>query len=192
MELTNLLDESGNEEKVEAIEERIAESIEEAIEEELFFSLPTDEIVKILHKSDISNAETYHKIINRICHAKGREAALVLNVVETKEATLEECVKIISSLKCSPVCVRLGDLYEENEKQPEIDYEHEIFKLKQKIEEQQKEIDELKQQNEALFRQANMYDFQQGINIIIEPYDYENDIHIAAEYENAVNDQFLV
>ena len=120
----------GDEIKAESIEESIAESIEEALKGELFFSLPTNEIVKIVQKSDISNAETYSNIIVRMCEAKGGEAALILNVVEAKEATLEECVKIVSSLKCSPICVRLGDLYAEDEPLPERDYEYEINELK--------------------------------------------------------------
>ena len=38
----------GDKLKAEATEEDIIDSIEEAIEEELFFSLPTNEIVKII------------------------------------------------------------------------------------------------------------------------------------------------
>ena len=93
----------------------VAESIEEAIEEELFFSLPTNEIIKIIQKSDVSNVETYSSIISRMCEVKGGEAALILNAVKAEEADFKKCVKIVSSLKCSSVCVRLGDLYEEYE-----------------------------------------------------------------------------
>ena len=143
--LTLDLNECGNEAKVESVEVSIAESIEDAIEEELFFSLPTNEIVKIIQKSNIYDAEMYSNIIVRMCEAKGGEAALILNVVEPKEVTFEECVKIISSLKCSPICVRLSDLHNENEKQPEIDYEYEINKLKQ-------EIEELKKQKQTIFK----------------------------------------
>jgi hypothetical protein len=88
----------GDKIKVEAIEEDITESIEEAVEEELFFTLSTKEIIEIIQKSDISNAETYSNIV-RMCETKGNEAALVLIAVEAKDATLEECVKIVSSLK---------------------------------------------------------------------------------------------
>ena len=56
-----------------------------------------------------------------MCKSKGREAALILNVVEANESTFKECVKIVSSLKCSPICVRLGELYSENENIPERD-----------------------------------------------------------------------
>ena len=98
----------GDEIKAEAIKEDIAESVEEAIEEELFFSLPTNEIIKIIQKSDVSNAETYSNIIVKIFEAKGEETALILNVVKASEATFEECVKIVSSLKCSSVCANLA------------------------------------------------------------------------------------
>jgi surface protein len=165
--LSLLLNESGNEGKIDIVEESIADSIEEVVEEELFFSLPTNEIVKIIQKSDISNAETYSNIISRMCEVKKGEAALILNVVESKEATFEECVKIISSLKSSPICVRLGDLYEENEKMPEIDYEHEMSKLKQEIEEhkQQKEAEaEIKTKSQHIYYRINE-DFKKRCNI---------------------------
>ena len=46
--LALLLNEGADEEKIELIEGCIIESIEEAIEEELFFSLPMNEIIKII------------------------------------------------------------------------------------------------------------------------------------------------
>jgi hypothetical protein len=49
-DLTLLLNEIGSEENVTAIEEEIAKSIEEAIKNKLFFSLPTNEIIKIIQK----------------------------------------------------------------------------------------------------------------------------------------------
>jgi hypothetical protein len=156
----------GDKLKAEATEEGIIDSIEDAIKEELFFSLPTNEIVKIIQKSNISNAETYSNIISRMCEVKGGEAALLLNVVESKEATFEECVKIVSSLKCSPICVRLGDIYAENEKQPEID------KLKQ-------EIEELKQKKS--FKPVTG-----------KPFDFESDIHKAAIEGKLARVQYLI
>jgi pyrrolidone-carboxylate peptidase len=172
-ELVRIL-EKGDKIKTETIEENIAESIEEAIKEELFFSLPTNEIIKIIQKSDISNAKTYFIIISRMCEVKGGEAAIILNAVESKEATLEECIKIVSSLKCSPICVRLGELFTENEMQPEIDYEHEIFKLK-------KEIEELKQQKRTIFRPVTK-----------KPFDFVKNIHKAASEGKLTSVQYLI
>ena len=71
--------------------------------------------------------------------AKGAGAVLVLNAIDPKEATREEYVKIVSSLKCSSDCDRLGDI------QQEIDYEHKIKMLKQ-------EIEKLKQQKRTIFK----------------------------------------
>ena len=83
--LTRLLNEGADKEKVEVVEEYIIDAIEEAVEEELFFSLPMNKIVKIIEKSDISNAETYSNIICIMCEVKGGEAVLILNVVESKK-----------------------------------------------------------------------------------------------------------
>ena len=83
----------GDEIKAEAIKEDIIESIEEVIEEELFFSLPTSEIVNIIQNCNISDAETYSTIINRLSETKGSEVALILNVVEPKEVH-RNCFKL--------------------------------------------------------------------------------------------------
>ena len=56
---------------------------------------------KSFKRNDISDAETY-SIVNRMCETKGEEVVLILNIVESKETTFKECVKIVSS----PVCVR--------------------------------------------------------------------------------------
>ena len=85
-DLSSFLEKGNGDEKVYSLETSIAELIGEALEEGgLFFSLPTNEIVKIIQKSDISNAEMYSNIINRTCEVKGGEAALVLNVVDAAD-----------------------------------------------------------------------------------------------------------
>jgi hypothetical protein len=166
----------GDESKAEVIEEELAESIEKAIKEDLFFSLPTKEIIKIIQKRDISNVETYSNIIVRMCESKGGKAAFVLNAVKPKEATFEECVKIVSSLKCSPVCVRLGELHEEYEGLVERDYEDEISKLKQEIEELK-----LKQSKRTVFEPVTE-----------KPSDFESSIHLAATKGKLSSIQFLI
>ena len=88
----------GDEIKAESIEESIAESIEEALKGELFFSLPTNEIVKIIQKSDISKAVICSNIISKMYEAKGGESALILNILKAKEATFEEPVKFVPDL----------------------------------------------------------------------------------------------
>jgi hypothetical protein len=174
MKLALLLKEDGDKAKVKVVEECIVESIEEVIEEELFFSLPTKEIIKIIKKSDISDAETYSNIISKMSETKGGWASLILNFVEAKEATLEECIKIVSSLKCSPVCIRLGELYREELNKPEIDYEYEIIQLK-------KEIEKLNKQKPAVFKP-----------IPKEPIFFESDIHKAALAGNLESVQYLI
>jgi ankyrin repeat protein len=164
----------GDKIKVEAAIEEIAESIEAAVKEELFFSLPTNEIVKIIQKSGTSNAETCSNIIIKMCEAKGGEAALVLNVIEPKEATFNECVKIVSSLNCSPICVKLGDLYTEDDKLPERDYEHEIEELK-------KEIEKLKKKKETNFKPVTK-----------KPFFFESDIYKAVAEGKLTSVQYLI
>jgi hypothetical protein len=163
----------GNRDKVNAAEENIAESIEEAIEEKLFFKIPMNEIVKIIEKSNISNAKLYSSIISRMCCVKGKEAALFLNVVEASGATLKECVQIVSSLTCSQVCVTLGKLYKDNESMVERDYSSEVLELR-------KEIEELKSQKRTIFEPVTE-----------QPSDFEANIYKAAEEGKLSSIQYL-
>ena len=64
---------------------------------------------------------------------KGVESTLLLNVIKKEEATLEECIKILSKFEHCPLCRRMNELCQENRKLPELDYEHEICDLKKEI-----------------------------------------------------------
>ena len=64
--------------------------------------------------------------------SKGEESTLLLNVIKREEASLDECIKILSKFECCPLCQRTSELINEDKRFPERDYEHEITELKKK------------------------------------------------------------
>ena len=91
-----------------------------------FTNQSVDQILTIVERSDIEDVKELCRIVSEMSAKKGKEAVLLLNVINPETATLRECIKIISNFKNSPICKRIGELFKENESLPEIDYSHEI------------------------------------------------------------------
>ena len=132
--LATIINEGGNNDQVRVCEELIADELEEYVQQKHFFELPTNEILKIVDKSDIENIDLICSIITKMSESKKEESVLLLNVIKANENTLEECIKIVSNFNCSPICRRIGELLKENEALPERDTEQEIAELKKEIE----------------------------------------------------------
>ena len=164
--LSKLLYEGETGEKIESYEDWIIEEIEKHVKDASFYSLPTEEIVRIIEKSSINDAKLLMELTGNMSNNKGKDAVLLLNVISSEEATFEECVKIISNFSKCPLCSRLGNLFNSEERQPEYDYQH--------------EIDELKKENEKL-KKTPKTSFPP---VTTKPNDFESDIHKAAEKGN--------
>ena len=79
--------------------------------------------MKIVEKSEIEDAELLCELVSRMNVSKGEESTLLLNVIKSEEATLEECVKILSKFKRSQICQRMFELFSGDKDLPEKDYE---------------------------------------------------------------------
>ena len=194
--LKTLLNEGGSKEKIEGFEEVIGEEIEEYVEEELFYELPTKEILKIIDKSSIEDIELISTIITRMRENKQEESTLLLNVIKSNETTLDECIQILSKFEHCPICKRTSDLFHENSKLPEQDYEYEILELKKEIEELQnksKENDENKNKRAEIKEITLRKEIKTFFSPVTEkPSDFESDICKAAEEGKLTSVQFLV
>ena len=135
-----MLSESGNKEEIEFGEDVLIESIEETIKEDNFYSLPLFEIIKIIQKSHVSDYSSLKMLVSKINETKSEESVLILNVIDPEESSFDECIRIISGLKNSPICKRIGELFEKNASLPSKEYEH-------GINEPRKENEELKKLN---------------------------------------------
>ena len=172
--LTKLINEGGDRVAIDALEDIVVESIDETVAEDSFYTLPTNEILTILQKSSIESIELLSSIVSQMSEKKMDESPLLLNVIDPKEATFDECINTISKFTKCPLCRRIGQLHEDNIKLPNRDYEHEIEELK-------KENEELKKSKKPHFAPVTE-----------KPSDFEKDIHRAARYGKLTSVQYLV
>ena len=71
--LTTLLNEGGRKDKIETYEELIIDGLEDYVEENLLFELPTNEILKIIDKSNFKSVDQICSIISKMCESKKEE-----------------------------------------------------------------------------------------------------------------------
>ena len=176
--LITLLNEGGNKDRIEGYKEVLIDSIDETIKEENFYKLPTNEILEIIGKSELDDVELLCKLISNMNQNKGKKSALLLNVIESKKATFEECIQIISKFEQCPICIRTGELFSENVNLPETDYEHEIEEL-------QREIEKLKEEKNT--RKKTYFP-----PVTEKPSDFESDICKAAAEGKLTSVQYLI
>ena len=173
--LKKLFNKDGSRDKIDLLEDAIAESIDEAVAEEGFYSLPTNEILTILGKSDIESVGLLCDIVSKMSEKKEKESPLLLNVIDPKDATFDECIRIISKFIQCPLCKRIGQMHEDDKSLPDRDYEH--------------ELEELKKENERLKKPATKMVFTP---VTEKPEDFESDICKAAEEGKLSSVQYLV
>ena len=179
--LKTLLEEGGSKERVTSYENIIIDQIEEYVKKDDFYSLPTNEILKIIGKIDNEDIEVLFELISKMGENKGEEPILLLNVIKREEATLEECIKILSKFKQSPLLQLTSELFSENESFPEPDYIHEIETLKKEIEKLQNKTEEEKEEKKTYFPPVTE-----------KPSDFESNICKAASEGKLTSVQYLV
>jgi hypothetical protein len=110
------------------------------------------------------------KILENISKIQPDNAPLLLNSINLPNITHEECIKIISSLNSSPICVLLGTS-SQNENSLERDWQYEYDQLKI-------EYDRIKNDNSK--------------KVIQKPSDFEPDIFQACEEGKLSSVQYLI
>ena len=171
------IEKGGNKKKTDAYEEAVVEGIEKFAKEESFYELPTNEILKIIGKSEIEDIKLLCEVVSRMSENKGEESTLLLNVIKSEDATLEECIKILSKFKHSQICRRTSKLFNEDKDLPERDFEDEVEKLKKENEKLQIETKQMKTYFPPVTEK---------------PPDFESDICVAAEKGKLTSVQYLV
>ena len=136
----------GRPKHIALLEESIAEDIEKATKEKQFFSLPLNNILNIVKKTNLSEQEDPISLIKTIItktienHSEEKETLLLLDSLKTNdiELTLEQCVDILSLFTQCNIFIQLNKRFHENDKEVDIDT---YFIIEQK----EKEIEKLKQ-----------------------------------------------
>ena len=177
--LKKIIEEGVNKERIRRFEDVIIESIDEFVKEDVFYELPTNEILKIIKKSEIENAELLYEIISRMCAIKGEDSTLLLNIIKREEAPLEECLKFLSKFEYCQLCQRTTELLKEEKDLPERDFELEIEELKRINEELQKKKKEV--EKKTIFSPVTE-----------KPSDFESDIFKAAREGKLTSMQYLI
>lgn len=108
------------------IENKLAKNIEIALEQDSFYEIPTDNILSILSKCEVENnkakIEIAKKIISNLSEKRPNDACILLRIFAFDDVEYSDIIGLISSLKCSNICLRLGELYQKRESNPKPDF----------------------------------------------------------------------
>ena len=153
--------------------------------EPLFYSLPFEQISKIIKKVEFSNEDEVNDplillqtLIEKTSEVYEKEAVLLLNDIKVSnlpQPTLEDIIGIVSKFTKSEILTKLGELYKEEKSLPKLDYEY----INKKYEEINKRYQELKSKITNKF-----------FHVTEKPSDYEVDIFKACEKGKLDNVQY--
>ena len=135
----------GSKENQDINEDQLADHLESASKIREFYDLPFSNICSIVKKSQTKDSTTIISIISGLYKYDHKNIPVLLEFLEFPKSELDECVHIISAFSSSPICVHLGNIYEEYYNRPDIDWRHllkqkesEIISLKQDLEENER------------------------------------------------------
>lgn len=102
-------------ETISELEKKLAEKIKIAVDFDVFYDIPTDNILNIVAKSPVNDNRSAiviaKKIISGVSEKRPNDACILLRVFAFDNADYDDIVDIISSLTCSKICTKLGELY---------------------------------------------------------------------------------
>ena len=173
---------------IKAFEEQLINvNVEELSKNENFFTLPLKNIFSVISKFDFIGIEENDKILETIQniikniinkHFDEKETLLILqNLNFTKTlsfSTYEEIFSLLEIIRNCPILVHFCQLYQERNKEVDIDYEYEL-------QQKDNEIEKLKQQIPKEFPP-----------ITEKPTDYEPDIFKACKEGKLTSIQWLI
>ena len=167
---------------IEILEEQLIKNVEKLSKNENFFNLPLNNILSVISKVDFNEideiTEILHNIIKNIikAHSKEKETILILQNlnITTISFSHEEIFSILELITNCPILVKYCNLYKEQNKEVDIDYEYEI-------QQKDKEIEKLRQQMSKKF-----------MPITQKPIDYEPDIFVACQKGKLTSVRWLI
>ena len=136
------LAEQNNDEIIQKNEELLSQNVEEISNSDSFFSLPIKNILSIISKIDFSLVENNVKCITDIIRSfiknrsnEEKEAIQLLNVinVDSINMQMQDIVSIFKLFPFSSLCSKLVQLYSNQQKDVEFDYEYELHVCMNKL-----------------------------------------------------------
>jgi hypothetical protein len=123
--IKQILSGNGNKARLEDLEHILYCNLDAASSEESFYTLPIETIGRIVGPA-APDTTILKRIISNLIKVDENKAPLILKYIPCDYMSLDECICIISELKCYPICSKLGDLYEETNCLPMRDFEYEL------------------------------------------------------------------
>ena len=135
--LLNEINGPNDKEAISSLEQEISDNIEKVLQDQSFFTLPLTNILSIVEKMDLSepadSISNIEKLIKGVIAANPNndETLFLLKKFNLDESncSLNDIITILKSFSNVPICVKLGELYLENNQLPDKDYDYEL-KLK--------------------------------------------------------------
>ena len=143
--------------KLQKLTKEIIKDFENLYEIDDFYKIPIQTILDIIQKVDFAtisnNINVIQKIILKTTKFNPNNSVLILHNLQCKYLILsiEDCVKILSCFNTCELCIKLGNLFN-NENQVTLDYEYELEKKAQQIE---KMKDQMKSQDHGIVKPTN-------------------------------------
>ena len=133
---------------INSYEEAIAKDITNSVNDEIFFSLPLNNILSIISKTNLSEQEDPISLIKTIItktienHSKEKETLFLLSSLKTNaiELTLEQCVDILSLFTQCNIFIQLHKRFQDFKQTVDIDTDYIIDQLKKQIEDKDRDI----------------------------------------------------
>ena len=132
--LVDVLKKIQNSEDITLDCQKISSKLEDYCELAEFYQLPFDTICSITENSETS-ADVYKTIIAKCSIHHKQFAPLLLKYIPLINLTYEECVSIIGSLSCSGICMKLKELYNEDQLNVTPDITFQISEIQNDIKE---------------------------------------------------------
>ena len=115
-ELLELIKSGASKSEIRLQECKIIENIEEAIKEPSFYSLPSMEIFQMINMSEINDIGAVCKLVENMSNTKDEEVSIqLLNILDPKEFTLNDCIRVVSKFTKSKFCQHINELIQQEQ-----------------------------------------------------------------------------
>ena len=161
---------SDNSMTISMYEQLVSKHIESVLNDKSLYTIPLNNLINIIKLIEFDVLEdpkeftkTYIKNAT-LSHSTELDVLDLLKYIQTNniEYTLNECIDIFNSFDNIPLCHTLVSTYRENESLPDVDYEYELSKRANEIEELRSELEKCqanarKHENKLQNAQQNLY-----------------------------------
>ena len=154
--LNNAIIEQENQELINSFREELIKNITEVYKDPLFYSLPIDQITKIINQVDFSNEEEVKEpflilrtVISKTCEYHEKESIQLLNDIKVDKLPplrIDDIINLVSNFSKSELLRKLYELNVEEQSLVSPDYEYITNKLEEENRKLKEEICKLKEE----------------------------------------------